>query len=108
MPRYARGAFGGGKETGQYAHGGAFARTVGADEADNFASLHSEREILNSRLAPVEFGEVLHLNHGLPIVFVFRHYRIFTLAIPVRRCRKAPRRISQTTLSFTMAPALRL
>ena len=48
------------------------------------------------------------LNHGLPIVFVFRHYRIFTLAIPVRRCRKVPRRISQTTLSFTMAPALRL
>ena len=63
--RHAHRAGGGRQEAGQDAHGGALARAVGAEQADDLAAPDREGDIRYRGVARVALGQVGDFNHQI-------------------------------------------
>ncbi len=63
QPRHAGRAGSRRNETGKNAHGGAFARAVGAEQADDFAALDRKGQARHGGVSRVALGQIFNLDH---------------------------------------------
>ena len=61
--RNAHGATSGCCKTGNHAHGGGLACTIGTQEADDFAFFYIERNVVKYGFRSIPLGDVLNVNH---------------------------------------------
>ena len=52
------------EQSALHLEGGGFARTVGAQQAENFTALHTEAHLIGCREVAKAFGQLMRLDHG--------------------------------------------